>query len=84
LWSFSTTVAGVPLGKTKAYQTLVSKLTSPCSCAEATFGSVGERLFVRIAIAFTELLWICGIASSAPPAPHLDDIELAGIRHRGE
>src|SRR5262249_36848490 len=65
LWSFCTIAAGVPLGKTKENQAPASKLATPCSCADARFGRVGERFFVRTAIAFTELPWMCGIASSA-------------------
>src|SRR5215813_4142454 len=47
LWSFCTIAAGVPLGKTKENQAPASKLASPCSCADARFGRVGERFFVR-------------------------------------
>src|SRR5262249_14380353 len=47
LWSFCTIVAGVPWGKTKENQAPASKLASPCSCADARFGRVGERFFVR-------------------------------------
>src|SRR6516162_9099840 len=65
LWSFCTIAAGVSLGRTKENQAPASKLASPCSCADARFGSVGERFLVRTAIAFTELAWMCGIASSA-------------------
>src|SRR6516164_3330624 len=65
LWSFCTIAAGVPLGKTKENQAPASKLATPCSCADSRFGRVGERFFVRTAIAFTELPWMCGIASSA-------------------
>jgi hypothetical protein len=55
---------GVPLGKKKAYQGLTSKLLRPCSCADARFGRIGRRRFEKIAMAFTVLLSICGIASA--------------------
>lgn len=56
--------AGVSLGKKKALQTEAVKLVSPCSCADARVGKVGERSSDKIDIAFTALLSIGRIASA--------------------
>src|SRR5262245_15789859 len=58
-----TIAGGVPLGKKKALQTDAAKLVRRCSCADARADKIGERSSDKIAIAFTVLLSICGIAS---------------------
>ena len=61
--SFCTINCGVDLGRKIAYQVEAWKLASPCSCADASAGKLGERSFVRIASAFSAWLSICGIAT---------------------
>ena len=58
--------AGVPLGRNSAHQSGASKSVSPCSCADASAGILGERLRVRIAMALIVLASICGIAAVLP------------------
>jgi len=53
--SLPTIGAGVPLGRKIAYQVEASKLGSPCSCALARFGRVGERAVARSAIGLASL-----------------------------
>src|SRR5262245_51604072 len=63
--SFRTIGSGVPFGKNKAYQLGMSKSVSPCSCADARSGRLGDRFLLSIASVFTELPAICGIAVGA-------------------
>src|SRR6266542_1041791 len=58
--SFRTIAAGAPFGRKKAYQVGASKSVSPCSCADASCGRLGERLRDKSAIPLTVLLSICG------------------------
>jgi hypothetical protein len=44
---FATCVFHMPLGRKKAYQGMTSKLTRPCSCADARLGRMGRRQYVH-------------------------------------
>ena len=63
--SLRTIGSGVPFGRNRAYQLGMSKPVKPCSCADGRSGRAGERFLLRIAIAFTELPTICGMAVGA-------------------
>ena len=63
--SLRTIGSGVPFGRNSAYQLGMSKSVRPCSCADGRSGRLGDRFLLRIAIAFTDLPVICGIAVGA-------------------